>query len=113
MAMCVKVARTFGGEDVPEVDDLDISAQWQDANVRNEKVQAETAAMHKALGVPDTENWATLGFSPDKIAMFKDEARTERAKEIASITESLRANQVRNAPQTQPQSFNGNGNTNQ
>ena len=110
MGMMVKVARTFGNEDVPELENMDIGTMWMSAEVRNEKSDAETAQMHKALNVPEEALWIKLGYTPEQIGAFQQQRRQERATEIASIAESLRTSQQRQA-QTQPTQFtNGNGN---
>lgn len=109
MAMCVKVARAFGSEPLPDLGELDITTTWASAEVRNELLQSQAAQLHKALGVPDEKLWEMVGYQPDEIAGFKEDARLARAAEVASIADVLRMNQTRNAPQTNPQTFaNGN-----
>lgn len=100
MAMCVKVARAFGAQDVPDLDEMDINTVWHSAEIRNEKSDAETATMHKALGVPDDALWLKIGYEPQEIAAFKQGQRQQRATEIASIAESLRTSQQQQAQQT-------------
>jgi len=108
MIMCVKVARTFGSENVPELDNADVGVVWASAEVRNEKVDAETAALYKGLGMSDEYVWAKAGVEPEQIAAFKDNARADRAKDVAAIAGALKTNGVNNLPQTNPQAF-GNG----
>jgi hypothetical protein len=111
MQLCVKVARAFGSEPLPDLGELDITTTWASAEVRNDLLQSQAAQLHKALGVPDEKLWEMVGYSPDEVAGFKEDARLARAAEVASIADALRVNQTRNAPQTQPQTFvNGNGN---
>lgn len=104
MAMCIKVARTFGTEQIPELETLNISTTWASAEVRNEKSDAETAQILQGLGVPKEALWLKVGYEPDEISTFKQNERTERMTEIASISEALRTSQQR-----QQQGANGNG----
>jgi hypothetical protein len=99
--LAAKLAETFGGVNIP--DPMTIATQWEDPNVRNELGEAQTAQIHKLLNVPDQAIWRRLGYSPEEIAGFRDDARLERAQDVASIASAVRADQQRNAPQTNPQ----------
>jgi hypothetical protein len=55
-----------------------------------EAVEAGVAKIHKDLGVPDDAVWAKAGYSPDQIAQFKENARLQRAQEIATIAAAAR-----------------------
>lgn len=109
-AMMIKVARAFGSEAVPEVESMEISPIWDDPNTRNEFTQAQTAQIYKGLDMPDEYVWTTAGVSPEQIAAFKDNARADRAKDVASIAESLRINQQRQQSQNNPQPSSNNQN---
>lgn len=88
--LAYRVGRTFGNG-VPDVgDDPVFEVQWADANTRMEKVEADTAQVYKNLGVPDSAVWAKAGYSPDQIAHFKENARLQRAQEIATIAAAAR-----------------------
>jgi len=100
--LAAKLAATFGGTDVPGP--MTIEIVWEDPNVRNELSEAQTAQLHAGMGVPDAAIWRRLGYSPDEIAEFRDDARLQRAQDVASIASAVRAEQVRNAPQTNPAS---------
>ena len=101
MGLAYRVARTFGT--VPDVgDDPVIGVQWADANTRMEKTEADTAMVYKNLGVPDEAVWEKAGFSPERIAQFKENARLQRAQEIATIAAA--------AKQTTAQTGQQNGN---
>ena len=89
MEIAYNIAKTFGAG-LPEVDPLDIQAQWTDANVRNELQQAQVAEAYQRLGVPDDVVWTTLGFTPTDIAGFKGQARREEAVTVAAIAGELR-----------------------
>jgi len=106
MEMCVKVERTFGTEVIPEVEYMNIATTWDSAEVRNDKADAETATIYKGLGMPDEFVWEKAGAEPDEIAKFKADARTQRAGEIATITDALRTSQVQQ--QQQPTVSNNN-----
>jgi hypothetical protein len=109
-AMMMKVARAFGSETIPEIDNMEIAPVWDDPNTRNEFTQAQTAQIYKTLDMPDEYVWTTAGVSPEEIAAFKDNARADKAKDVATIAESLRLSQQRTAQQTNPQPFGNNQN---
>ena len=90
MTLAYRVARTFG-QGIPDVgNDPVIGVMWADANTRMEKTEADTAMVYKNLGVPDEAVWETAGFSPERIAQFKENARLQRAQEIATIAAAAR-----------------------
>ena len=90
MTLAYRVARTFG-QGIPDVgNDPVIGVMWADANTRMEKTEADVAQIYKALGVPDEAVWETAGFSPERIAQFKENARLQRAQEIATIAAAAR-----------------------
>jgi hypothetical protein len=60
-------------------------------------LQAQTAQTHKALGVPDEQVWAVLGYSPEEIAEFKASASADKAAQVASIAAALRTQQIGSA----------------
>jgi len=89
MEIAYNIAKTFGAG-LPEVEPLNIQAQWTDANVRNELQQAQVAEAYQRLGVPYDVVWTTLGFTPTDIAGFKGQARREEAVTVAAIAGELR-----------------------
>lgn len=105
MAMALKVQATFGTGVTPSTDVPDIEVQWRDANTRNDATMAQVATAHKALGVPDEAVWAQAGYSPAQIAAFKQTARDQRMAEVAAIASAIQIQASRNAPQTNPQTF--------
>lgn len=88
MSLAYRVARTFGN--VPEIDEPVIGVQWKDASTRIEETEAKVAQTHKDLGVPDEMVWAKLGYTPEQIALFKQNAMLQRAAEIANIVQAAR-----------------------
>jgi hypothetical protein len=104
MTLAYRVARTFG-QGIPDVgNDPVIGVMWADANTRMEKTEADVAQIYKALGVPDEAVWETAGFSPERIAQFKENARLQRAQEIATIAAAARTvpSNTQNGQQQQP-----------
>lgn len=89
MGLAYRVARTFGSN-IPEVKDPVIGVQWKDPNTRIEEVQAKIAQLHKMLNVPDDAVWAQAGYSPEQIAVFKQNAMLQRSAEIANIVQAAR-----------------------
>lgn len=101
MALAYRVGRTFG-HGVPDVgNEPIIGVMWADANTRMEKVEAEIATIHKGLGVPDEAVWEKAGYPPERIAQFKENARLQRAQEIATIAAAARQTATQQA-QTNP-----------
>lgn len=90
MTLAYRVAHTFG-QGIPDVgNDPVIGVMWDDANTRMEKTEADVAQIYKALGVPDEAVWEKAGFSPERIAQFRENARLQRAQEIATIAAAAR-----------------------
>lgn len=90
--LALRVADAFGPFAAPERPSLEV--QWTDAETRNELAQAQVAEAHKRLGVPDSQNWLTLGFTPEQIAGFEASAAQQRAQQVAGIAAALRASQT-------------------
>jgi hypothetical protein len=104
MALAYRVAKTFG-QGVPDVGpDPVIGVMWADANTRMEAVEAQVAQVHKNLGVPDEAVWEKAGYSPERIAQFKENARLQRAQEIATIAAAARQSSQQQATQNGQQS---------
>lgn len=59
-----------------------------------EKTEADAAMVYKNLGVPNEAVWAKAGFSPEQIIQFKENARLQRAQEIATIAAAARTAQT-------------------
>lgn len=103
MTLALRVEDTFGSRlTLPAP--LTIAAQWKDAELPNELVQAQAAQIHSALNVPDAAVWALLGYTPEEIAAFEADAQTRRAQEVATIAASIqlqqRQGQQQNVAQT-------------
>ncbi len=101
MALALRVQAAFG-EQPPVLKRTNIGVQWRDANTRMEKTEAEIAKIHKDLGVPDDAVWRQAGYSPEQVARFKQDARLDRAADVASIAGALRVQAASGQPQTNP-----------
>lgn len=101
MALALRVQAAFG-EQPPVLKRTNIGVQWRDANTRMEKAEAEIAKIHKDLGVPDDAVWRQAGYSPEQVARFKQDARLDRAADVASIAGALRVQAASGQPQTNP-----------
>ena len=80
MRMGMKLAQVNGALPVDvDIADLIIKTQWKDPLSRNEKEEAETAVIHRELGVSKSTLLTRLGYDPeaeaDKRAEEDDEAR--------------------------------------
>lgn len=104
LQLAMKVAETFGPFSAPP--EASIEVQWADAETRNELAQAQIAEAHKRLGVPDAQNWLTLGFTPEEVAAFQQAQQQQQAQQVAGIAAALRVSQ----PQTQGGNTNGRAN---
>lgn len=64
--------------------DVDCQPIWQSAESRSDLEALQQAAMKKALGVPDVQIWAELGYTQDEIAEFTaaKEAAAQRQAEL-------------------------------
>jgi hypothetical protein len=83
-------------------EDQEIVVEWQDAQTRNEKELAETARIHKELGVPEPELWAMLGYTPEQI-----ESMTESDEYQARVAMSQLGLMVANAPSEEGEEVDG------
>lgn len=83
-----RINQTYG-KSLPDVDELDVDLTWEDANVRNEQVIAQTATAHKALEVPNPVVWEMLGYSPTDIARWETMKAAEDAAKIAQVTAAV------------------------
>lgn len=102
MSMAYKVARAFGSVALPIVPKLKVQTLWANPATRDEKFDAETAEIHKRLGVPDDELWTKLGYSPEQIASFKRRARSEQAATIATVAQAWQGAQQAIGNREQP-----------
>ena len=100
LRMTMRIADTFGAG-VGVGPDATVTVEWADPSTRNELLSAQTAQMHKALGVPEDQIWQLLGYSPEAIGEFKASASADRAAQVASIAAALRTQQIGSANNVQ------------
>lgn len=72
-----------------------IAVLWDSPELQDDKANAETAQIHKDLGIPDSEIHAMLGYTPEQVAGFTAQARQEQAVQIANIAGAIRASETR------------------
>lgn len=69
----MKMARTLSNKfDGTTLADLDIVAQWKDAETRNELDHLRALEIKERGGVPRTQIWSEMGYSPTEIADMKE-----------------------------------------
>lgn len=98
MVLALRVAATFGplaSFREPPV----VAPVWADPNVRNEALAAQTAEAHDRLGVPRPAVWQLLGYTPEEVAEFREQARTDRTADVAALASRLNLQERRNQPQ--------------
>lgn len=89
-ALAYRIHQAFGPS-LPEVEDMTINVTWADANVRNELAEAQTAEAHQRLGVPQSTLWRRIGYTPEEVEQFQQEARQAMAQETATRTSAVMA----------------------
>jgi len=91
--MLLKLEAVFGSEvglTLEQIDALDISIEWEEAQVRNETEVLDNAIRrHKELNTPLDVAWAEAGYSPDQIEAMREEAETRSNQVIGSVIEQL------------------------
>jgi hypothetical protein len=68
-------------------DDVSVTPIWAPAETRSDREALDAAAMKKALGVPDFQVWAELGYTQEEIAEFttaKEAAAARQAEQFAT-----------------------------
>lgn len=66
----------------PQLDETQpIEMVWASPEVRNVKDDLEAATLKRALGVPQEQLWAEMGYNEEQIADFKAKAEAEEAKQ--------------------------------
>jgi hypothetical protein len=82
------------GYSLEEIDDLEISAVWKNANVRDERLDADIAKAHSELDVPEEEVWRKLGYSEEQIEDFREylEKKKKEQQELFERQQSISQN---------------------
>lgn len=74
--MLIRLGQTFADAPAADLDTLTIRCEWDSAESRNDKEQAETALIYDQLGVSKDTNLTRLGFDPE-------EERDKKAQELS------------------------------
>lgn len=99
MTTAYRLAQRYGTGDLPDIASPRIRPVWADVNTRNEVLQSQIGAAHKAMGVPDEMIWQKiLGYTPDEVAAFRVSQRRDQAIQVAAIAASLRQAAPQNTP---------------
>lgn len=93
-ALAWRINQTFGAR-LPDVPDMRVEVTWQDANVRNELSEAQTAEAHQRLGVPQWELWQRLGYTPEQIDAFKNAKLADTQAQVAAVAAAMRVDASR------------------
>jgi hypothetical protein len=82
------------GYSLEEIDDLEISAVWKNANVRDERLDADIAKAHSELDVPEEEVWRKLGYSEEQLEDFREylEKKKKEQQELFERQQSISQN---------------------
>ena len=114
--MMLKLEAAFGAEvslTLDQIDDLDISCQWEPAQMRNEMEEREIAAIDKEkFGVPDDMLLAKW-YKPEERAEIEKAKKLERNQSMGQLAQLIRQQEQANAQQTPEQQMmaaGGNGN---
>jgi hypothetical protein len=93
MAIARRLHNAFGnGEKLDE--EQSISAQWKDAQTRNEKELLETLILKAQLLVPQEQLWREMGYDAEQIEEFKalqDTARAQGVEDQSVLEQGRRA----------------------
>jgi hypothetical protein len=82
-----RLHNTFGPGGLDET--LEISTEWADPQMRNDKEEAETAKLHRELGVPEPVLWARLGYSGEEIEAIEASPEYQARRALASMNLSF------------------------
>lgn len=81
MGIARRLANTFGRAGLDETALL--YTRWEPAEVRDEDAELARGARKQALGIPQAQIWAELGYSQEKIAEWAAQAEARRQEELA------------------------------
>ncbi|MGV1048242.1 MAG: phage portal protein [Solirubrobacterales bacterium] len=71
-----------------------IMTKWESPETRNDLTVAQTAQIHKALGIPDEQIWMLLGYTSAEIEDFTASASARRASDVAMVAQAINAKQT-------------------
>lgn len=91
--MLLKLEAVYGSEvtlSLEDIDALDISVEWEDANPRNEAEVLDGAIRrHKELQTPREVAWSEAGYSPDEIEAMREDLDTRRNQAMGELLSGL------------------------
>lgn len=91
--MLLKLEAVYGSEvalSLEDIDALDISVEWEDANPRNEAEVLDGAIRrHKELQTPIEVAWAEVGYSQDEIDAMSEDLDTRRNQAMGGLLSQL------------------------
>lgn len=91
--MMLRLESVYGGEvrlTWEQIDDLDISVEWESAQVRNEREDTELAILrHEKLQTPIDVAWAEAGYSQDEIDAMKEETDVRRNAVMGALVAQI------------------------
>lgn len=98
--MMLKIDATFEGGQTSmtyeEIDNLDLTAEWDDPETRNEATEIANAISKQSLGIPNRQLQKELGYSPDEIASFEVDAMAKRNAVIAGLGNAISQMEAQN-----------------
>lgn len=97
MSIARRIENTFFDADIAE--DVQLSTEWRPAATRDDKAEAETAKLHKDVGVPVRFLWSKLGYSEDEIAEMEVVAQQEAQRAFEQQQMLLQARDTPPPPQ--------------
>jgi hypothetical protein len=66
-------------------EDLGIEIEWEELETRNDREVAETAKLHKELGVPEPYVWPMLGYTPEEVQTILDSEEYQSRRAFAQL----------------------------
>lgn len=85
LSIARRLANRFGGAALDE--GVLLYTKWEPAEVRDEGAELANGAKKQSLGVPQSQIWAELGYSQEKIAAWEATAQAEKAAERAAMAQ--------------------------
>lgn len=98
--MLLKLESLFGADvtlTLEQIDALQITCDWEPAQMRNEKEETEIAQMHEALGVPKEFIWRRLGYTVDEIEEFQSTTELKQNQAMGQLAVMIAEQEVQNA----------------
>lgn len=68
------------------IEELQITTTWKSPETRAMDLVLAESERKKNLGIPEWQLWAEMGYTPDQIQAFKDDANAKRAAVLGAIS---------------------------